>query len=64
MHAEPSRRFVVRLRFAGALVVAGLVVQGATLLEAHPFTFLAFIVAGAGLVMAGAAAFAWAWFTR
>jgi hypothetical protein len=46
------------------LVVVGLGVQMVTLLEAHPLTFLSFLVAGAGLVVAGAFALLWAWMAQ
>ena len=35
-------------------------VSVATLLQAHPITFLAFLFAGTGLVLAGTAGFIWA----
>jgi hypothetical protein len=61
MANELNRRFVARLRLAGTLVVIGLGVQVVTLLEAHPFTFLSFLIVGTGLVLAGVVAFVWAW---
>lgn len=60
MANDVNHRFVARLRLAGTLVVIGLAVQMATLLEAHPFTFLSFLVAGTGLVLAGVVALVWA----
>jgi hypothetical protein len=54
-------RFVSRLRLAGMLVILGLLVQLATLLEAHPYSFLAFLIAGSGLVLAGVVTFVVAW---
>jgi hypothetical protein len=61
---ELNRRFVARLRLAGALVVVGLGIQVATLLEAHPFTFLSFLVIGAGLVVGGVLTLFWAWLAQ
>jgi len=61
MASELNRRFVARLRLAGTLVIVGLGVQVATLLEAHPYTFLSFLIGGTGLVLAGVIAFIWAW---
>ena len=61
MPNDVSPRFVARLRLAGTLVVLGLAVQMVTLLEAHPFSFLSFLVAGTGLVLAGIIALVWAW---
>ena len=55
---------MARLRLAGLLVLIGLAIQIATMLEAHPFAFLAFLIAGTGLVVAGAVAFVWAWFRQ
>lgn len=54
-------RFVTRLRRAGVLVILGLLVQLATLVEAHPFSFLSFLLVGSGLVLAGVITFVWAW---
>lgn len=54
-------RFVTRLRRAGVLVILGLLVQLATLVEAHPFSFLSFLIVGSGLVLAGVITFVWAW---
>jgi hypothetical protein len=62
--AEPDGRFIRRLRLAGLLVAAGLVVQVLTLFEAHPFTFFAFLIGGVGLVVAGVLAFVWAWLAQ
>ncbi|MEI9815369.1 MAG: hypothetical protein WDO18_23170 [Acidobacteriota bacterium] len=42
-----------RIRIAGLLVAAGLVVQIATLIPVHPLAFVAFIVIGCPLVAAG-----------
>jgi hypothetical protein len=64
MVGDPNRTFVKRLRWSGALVAVGLAIQMATLLEAHPFTFLGFLIGGAGLVIAGAFAFLWARLAR
>jgi hypothetical protein len=62
--SELGRRFVARLRFAGTLVILGLAVQLATLLEAHPYSFLSFLLVGSGLVFAGVVTFLWAWATQ
>lgn len=62
--SELSRRFVGRLRLAGVLVILGLAVQLATLLEAHPYSFLSFLLVGSGLVLAGVVTFLWAWATQ
>ena len=64
MANDLDRRFVARLRLAGFLVLLGLAIQIATMLEAHPISFLAFLIAGTGLVVAGAVAFVWAWFRQ
>jgi hypothetical protein len=64
MANELDRRFVSRLRLSGTLVILGLMVQLGTLLEAHPYTFLSFLLAGTGLVLAGMIAFLWAWATQ
>jgi hypothetical protein len=61
MASELDPRFVTRLRRAGVLVILGLLVQLATLLEAHPYSFLAFLIVGSGLVLAGVVTFVWAW---
>lgn len=61
MSSELAPRFVSRLRLSGALVILGLVVQLATLVEAHPVSFLSFLIVGAGLVVAGVVTFLWAW---
>ena len=64
MASDLDRRFVARLRLAGLLVLIGLAIQIATMFKAHPATFLAFLIAGTGLVVAGAVAFVWAWFRQ
>ncbi|HUP22315.1 MAG TPA: hypothetical protein VNB06_05185 [Thermoanaerobaculia bacterium] len=61
MANEMDPRFVSRLRLAGVLVILGLLVQLATLLEAHPYSFLSFLIGGTGLVLAGVVTFVWAW---
>jgi hypothetical protein len=61
MASELDPRFVTRLRRAGVLVILGLLVQLATLLEAHPYSFLSFLVLGSGFVLAGVVTFVWAW---
>jgi hypothetical protein len=53
-------RFIARLRLAGILVVVGLAIEMGTLLEAHPMTFISFLVGGAGLVLAGVVALVFA----
>lgn len=42
-----------RLRLAGVLVCLGLVIQLLTLVRIHPLAFVAFIVIGCPLVLAG-----------
>lgn len=64
MADEFAPRFVRRLRWSFTLLLVGLVLQVATLLEARPFTFLSFMFVGIGLVLAGTAGFIWAWLTR
>ena len=64
MANDLDRRFASRLRLSGTLVILGLVVQLATLLEAHPYTFLSFLLVGTGLVLAGMIVFVWAWATQ
>jgi len=44
-----------RFKLAGILVSVGLLVQAATLYWAHPLTFVAFMVLGGFLVVAGIA---------
>jgi hypothetical protein len=46
-----------RLRFAGSLILAGLVIEAATLGWAHPTAFLIFLFAGGLLILAGSGAF-------
>ncbi len=45
--------FARRLRLAGAFIIAGLVVEGASLWWNHPLSFLAFISLGGLLLVAG-----------
>jgi hypothetical protein len=59
-----DRRFLARMRWSLSVLVLGLAVQIATLLQAHPVTFLGFLFVGTGLVLAGTAGFLWAWLTR
>lgn len=42
-----------RFKLSGTLVSIGLLIQAATLYWAHPLTFVAFIVVGGFLVVAG-----------
>jgi hypothetical protein len=42
-----------RIRWAGILVVTGLVVQLATMFWAHPLAFMAFLTIGCPLMLAG-----------
>ena len=42
-----------RLRLAGALIIAGLVVEGASLWWNHPLSFVAFIALGGLLTLVG-----------
>jgi hypothetical protein len=44
---------IKRLRLAGALIIAGLVVEGASLWWNHPLSFVAFIGLGGLLLAAG-----------
>ncbi|HUX67210.1 MAG TPA: hypothetical protein VMV31_06960 [Terriglobales bacterium] len=43
----------LRIRLAGSLVVAGLLVQALSLLKIHPLAFVAFLLVGCPLVLAG-----------
>ncbi len=42
-----------RIRWAGILIAAGLIVQMLTLLWTHPLAFVAFLLVGCPLVAAG-----------
>lgn len=42
-----------RIRWAGILIAAGLIVQVLTLLWTHPLAFIAFLLIGCPLVAAG-----------
>jgi hypothetical protein len=64
MANELNRRFVARLRLAGTLVIVGLGIQMVTLLEAHPYSFLSFLVGGTAFIVAGVVAFVWAWLAQ
>ena len=51
---ERTNGFIVRkLRLAGALIIAGLAVQGASLWWNHPLSFIAFLGLGGLLLAAG-----------
>jgi len=51
---ETNTGFIAKkLRLAGALVIAGLVVEGVTLWWNHPLSFIAFIGLGGLLMAAG-----------
>ncbi len=43
----------LRIRLAGSLVVAGLLVAALSLLRIHPLAFVAFLLVGCPLVLAG-----------
>jgi hypothetical protein len=57
-------RFVRRMRWSLALLVTGLGIEVATLMRAHPYTFLTFLFVGTGLALIGTLGFLWAWLTR
>ncbi len=60
MASEPSPRLARALRLAAGLLVAGLVIQAASLQWSHPTAFLAFLLGGGSLVAAGVLVFLWA----
>jgi hypothetical protein len=64
MTTDLDYRFARRLRLSATLVLLGLAVEIATLVKAHPLTFLSFMIAGIGLVTVGAVTFVWAWLTH
>lgn len=53
MMAATSPPIERRIRWAGMLIVTGLVVQMITLLWTHPLAFMCFILVGCPLVAAG-----------
>jgi len=46
-----------RIRWSGLLVTTGLIVQLATMAWAHPLSFMAFLMIGCPLMLAGVALF-------
>lgn len=53
-----------RLRWAGLLLVVGLVIEALSLLWSHPLAFVAFIAPGGVLITAGVLLYLWALLTR
>jgi hypothetical protein len=64
MASDFDPRFVRRMRWSLALLATGLGIEVATLLRAHPYTFLAFLFVGTALALLGTVGFVWAWLTR
>lgn len=56
---HPLHPFVRRLRLAGALVIAGLVVEAVTLLWSHHLAFVLFLGLGGLLIGAGVVVYLW-----
>ena len=50
-----AERFYRRLRVAGSLIIAGLVVELLSLIRVHPLAFMAFMFIGGGFLIAGIA---------
>lgn len=50
-----EQRMGFRLRLSGALIIAGLLVEAASLTRIHPLAFLAFMFLGGGFLIAGIA---------
>lgn len=48
-----------KLRLAGILIAAGLVMEALTLVWNHPLSFLAFLAAGVLLILIGMALYLW-----
>jgi hypothetical protein len=55
-----SQQFVQKLRRAGMCIVTGLAVTAVSVQFAHPMSFMAFAVLGAGGVVVGVGMFLWA----
>jgi hypothetical protein len=55
-----SQEFLKKLRRAGVCVVTGLTVTAVSVQFAHPMSFMAFAVVGAGGVVVGVGMFLWA----
>ena len=55
--STPEQRMAFRLRVSGALIIAGLVVEAASLTRIHPLAFLAFMFLGGGFLVAGVATY-------
>ena len=53
-----------RIKWASALVAAGLAVQLLSLLKTHPLSFVAFLMIGCPLVAAGALLYLWSLVNR
>ena len=53
-------RIEPRIRLAGSLIIAGLLVQALSLLKIHPLAFVAFLAVGCPLVLAGVILFLYA----
>ena len=45
------------LRVAGTLIIVGLIIQAASLIEIHPLAFLTFMFVGGGFLVAGIVTF-------
>lgn len=57
--AMPEPRLYKRLKWAGGLLILGLLVEVATLYLGHPLAFVAYLVIGASLVAAGILLYLW-----
>lgn len=54
-----SEKNLRRLRLSALLLIAGLVIQAATLFWSHPTAFVFFLVGGGTLVAAGLGMYLW-----
>ena len=52
-----EQRMAFRLRVSGTLIIAGLLVEAASLTRIHPLAFLAFMFLGGGFLVAGIATY-------
>jgi hypothetical protein len=57
VNGEPTTRMERRLRLSGSLVLAGLLVEAASIVWFTPLAFLAFAIGGGLLVAAGVVIF-------
>jgi hypothetical protein len=53
--SNQEQRMASRLRVSGSLIIAGLVVEAASLVRIHPLAFLSFMFLGGGFLVAGIA---------